>query len=939
MKSRSSESTAVSRDGLAFRLGDQFARRPWLLRLLLAAAFALIALYTVAILPLRIHLVLSILIVAVALVTLRRGPSLRLLLVGLSLAVSFRYIWWRGHETLNWFGNPAEVVLSLALFLAEFYAIVAMAVGYFQTSISRRRESVPLWKFGGEMPSVDVFIPTFNEDVHIVRRTVVGALEMDYPNKKVYLLDDGRRDEMRVLAEELGCQYMTRPNNRAAKAGNLNLALSKTRGDLVAIFDADHVPVRAFLQLTVGFFLENKRLGLVQTPHHFYNPDPFERNLYLHRVVPNEGTLFYHRIQRGLDFWKSSFFCGSCGVLKREALADVGGVAEETVTEDAHTALKMHAKGWESAYLDIPQAAGLAAERYSAYVSQRVRWSRGMVQILARDMPLLKRGLTLGQRINYFAASFYFLFGLPRIVFILAPAAFLVFGLHPLLGNVWEVLIYVGPHLLLGWMNGMAINRNTRHSFWPEVFEAAIAPYTALVTTLALLTPDYGTFNVTAKGGIQETAELHWRPALPVLALLAVCIAGFVFLPIRMADADIATVLVVGLIWNAYNFFIVAAATAVAFERPQRRRTTRVPCRQKAIVAVHPQAGETRRRPKVLRGKMVDLSEGGARFRLRTSERLPDRVELTVVSNFGTRTTVDAFPVSQHLHEGQLVVGARFGELPAEVTNALIRHMFSAPDSWVERPLAEDNTLWAFLTVLTSPWLTMFRTLGLAKTRGVAEGKDHTQPFQQRSLFICPACHKVQQDGTKDCGYCGHAMLEPRPEPPDALPTPRRAGHRRLSAPLMALTPIFLVGCALGIHYTWDDSIGPLIEKYDSVPRSYSERESTSLTPIAAEARRLERELHLVLQRDDDLTANWSKRLWALHDRYEALTEQHHERMPNDEVLRTFEGVVAELRVIEKAKRLGTSPTVLHQRLETVRERLDFIDQGITLERQNTDHG
>jgi len=935
MGSPSRKDEVQQRETLAFRVGDTLARHPWPFRALLLAAFSLIALYTVAILPLRIHLILSMLIVATALVVIRQGPHLRLLLVGLSLAVSFRYIWWRGHETLNWFGNPAEVALSLALFLAEFYAIVAMTVGYFQTSVSRPRKSVPLWRHGGETPSVDVFIPTYNEDVDIVRRTLVGAMEMDYPNKTVYVLDDGRREEMRALAEEVGCVYMTRSDNRGAKAGNLNLALSKTHGDLVAIFDADHVPTRSFLQLTVGSFLENPRLALVQTPHHFYNPDPFERNLYLHRSVPNEGTLFYHRIMRGLDFWNSSFFCGSCAVLKREALADVGGVAVETVTEDAHTALKMHAKGWDSAYLDIPQAAGLAAERYSAYVSQRIRWSRGMVQILVRDFSLFKRGLTLGQRINYFAASFYFLFGLPRIVFVLAPAAFLVFGLHPLVCNVWEVLIYVAPHLLLSWMNGAATHRNTRHSFWPEVFEVAIAPYTALVTTLALISPEYGKFNVTAKGGVQERPQFHWRPALPVLALLALCVAGFAFLPVRMAAADAATVLVVGLVWNAYNFLIVGAAAAVAFERPQRRRLTRVPCRQRALVTLYPQPDRGPRQPRVLSGTMVDLSEGGARFQVRTSEPLPDKVRLTIVSDFGLRTTVDAFPVSQDLRNGQLVVGARFQTLPIEVTHDLIRHMFSSPDTWVERPLEEDETLRAFGKVVVAPWLAVARSLGLVRVRGVVEGSDHTEPFEQRALFPCPVCHKVQQEASDRCGHCGREFAESHPARLPAPPPPRR---QRLSAPLVALAPLVFVGCAFGIHYTWDDSIGPLIEKYDSVPKSYSEAESTTLTPIVIEARRLERDLHVAIDTSEELPGSWSKQLWALHDRYESLTEQHHKSMPSAPVLAAFEEVVDELRVIEKSRRLGTSPTFLGQRLDSVHERLDAIDRGIVLDTQ-TDHG
>jgi cellulose synthase (UDP-forming) len=126
---------------------------------------------------------------------------------------------------------------------------------------------------------VDVFIPTYNEPLQIVRATVLGALAMDYPAEKlkVTLLDDGRRDDFRDFATTIGVGYLTRENNVHAKAGNINHALEHTQGEFIAIFDADHVPTRPFLRMTLGWFLSDPRVGLVQTPHHFYSPDPFER--------------------------------------------------------------------------------------------------------------------------------------------------------------------------------------------------------------------------------------------------------------------------------------------------------------------------------------------------------------------------------------------------------------------------------------------------------------------------------------------------------------------------------------------------------------------------------------------------------------------------------------------------------------------------------------
>ncbi len=171
-------------------------------------------------------------------------------------------------------------------------------------------------------PTVDLFIPTYNEPLSIVQNTVFGALSIDYPadKLKIYILDDGRREEFRAFAEALGVGYITRDNNIHAKAGNLNHALGLTDGELLALFDSDHVPNRAFLQLTVGGFLTDPKLSLVQTPHHFYSPDPFERNLRGGGSIPNEGLLFYGLIQDGNDLWNAAFFCGSCAVIRRSAV-------------------------------------------------------------------------------------------------------------------------------------------------------------------------------------------------------------------------------------------------------------------------------------------------------------------------------------------------------------------------------------------------------------------------------------------------------------------------------------------------------------------------------------------------------------------------------------------------------------------------------------------
>lgn len=940
----------------------------WYQGLILTLAATGIAVYAVAVLPLRIHVVLSLVILAAAFLVNSLGRKNRLILVGLSMAVAFRYLWWRAFESLNWYGTTLDVGLSLLLFAAEIYAVVILLTGHFQMALFRHRKSVPLWQFEGELPSVDVFIPTYNEDVDIVRRTAIGALSMSYPNKTVYILDDGRREAMAELAKEVGCEYMTRNDNKGAKAGNINLALSKTQGDLVAIFDADHVPTRSFLDLTVGFFLENDRMSLVQTPHHFFNPDPFERNLYLEGRMPPEGDLFYRRIHLGLDFWNASFFCGSCAVLRREAVMQVGGIAQETVTEDAHTALKMHGLGWESAYLSIPQAAGLAVERYASYVSQRIRWARGMAQILRVDPPPFRKGLTIGQRINYFAASSHFFFGLPRLIFILAPLAYLLFGIHPLACNVWDVLCYVSPHLVLSWMIGAKVHGSTRHSFWPEVYEVSVAPYVAYVTTLAVISPKHGKFNVTDKGSVIEKSEYDWRPALPILGLLALCIAGFVFIPLRMAWSPVdASTIVVGGIWNLYNFGIIAAAAMVAFERPQRRLSNRVPWTRDVTVGVfpknrHPKRTPKRARPRVVlgpddprarvahlrigrpdgpksatptptpthraapvehKGRGIDLSEGGVAFWVPTDKELPSVVELTLRSNFGLVTTVDAHPIAQRPENGGFRVSAEFRDLPTEVEHDLIRHMYSAADTWIAEPIREDSVLRSGFAVLVTPTLALLRSLGLVAPP--KPPKPSGLP-PERSLVVCPECYAAQEAPALVCGSCRTAL----PQPAKTEETESRAmGILRpgLRWAMVAAAPVFIMTGAAGAGLAWESTLGPMIEAYDIVPRRYNEDFASTLTPVVQETRQLEAELRRSVVNDAPLPSSWSKRMWAVHSRFEDLREGDPKNLPDPAVLTALERNIEQLGELQRQSRANTSPVQLLPRLDEIRSALDGVAQ------------
>jgi cellulose synthase (UDP-forming) len=340
-----------------------------------------------------------------------------LALMMFSLAATFRYGWWRIAMVVSYFSNEnnqrvtLDAFFLLILLCAEAYTALIMILGYMQTAWPLHRKPIPMPSDASAWPHVDLLIPTYNEPLALVRYTALAAINIDYPPDKlhVYILDDGSRSDFEEFAREAGIGYLTRAEHHHAKAGNINHALSTMSSPFVAIFDCDHVPTRSFLQMTMGWMLADKKMAMLQTPHHFYSPDPFERNLLQYKTIPNEAELFYGIIQDGNDFWNATFFCGSCALLRRSALDEVGGIAVETVTEDAHTSLRMQKRGYNTAYINIPQAAGLATETLAAHVGQRVRWARGMIQILRTDNPLLGRGMKFTQRLCYLNAMLHFM--------------------------------------------------------------------------------------------------------------------------------------------------------------------------------------------------------------------------------------------------------------------------------------------------------------------------------------------------------------------------------------------------------------------------------------------------------------------------------------------------------------------------------------------------
>jgi cellulose synthase (UDP-forming) len=644
---------------------------------------------------------------------------LHLFLIWLSLVTTLRYLYYRTSYTLN-FNNIPNGIACVLLYGAELYAILTLVLAYFQTLKIQDRESIDLSQFPQEQWfTVDVYIPTYNEDVEIVRKTVLAALALDYPadKKRVYVLDDGRaekykarREHLRQVCEELGCTMLTRDNNEHAKAGNINTAFRNTDGDLVLILDCDHIPTRNILKTTVGFFFDPK-VAFVQTPHWFYNPDPFERNLLTKGKIPVGNELFYKILQKGNDFWNAAFFCGSAAIIRKKYALEVGGIAVETVTEDCHTAFRLHSLGYKSVYYDKIMVAGLAPETFSSYVGQQVRWARGMAQILRLENPVLnpKLNLTIPQRICYFSATSHFFYGFPRLVYAIAPTLYLLFGINPIQGLGVETLFYALPHILLSLNANYITYKEVRYTFWNEIFEFAMSYQAGIVTLMALINPKLGSFNVTDKGVLVTKRSFDWQSSQILLGVAGLVVLSLIAVPFWLIlRPEEKEAVFVNALWSIFNLLLLVASIIVALEQPQMRRTHRMERELGATIYSEGQAWT---------GKTANISETGAQIILNAWPNLPDEVEVELVGDYGKKVALKARIVRNlPMNETQSVIAVDFLDITPQQNDDLTLVIFSDVREWFSQTREELDDPLGSLGFLATGFLRAFRALKPAPT-------------------------------------------------------------------------------------------------------------------------------------------------------------------------------------------------------------------------------
>jgi len=432
--------------------------------------------------------------------------GIRLVVTLLFLIFSTAYFFWR--TTVF---NPEAWVFSIIFFVAELFGFIITLFTLFITwRVKERRTITPEPDL-----KVDVFIPTYNESVDIVRLTALAAKNIRYPHD-TWILDDGNRSEIKALAEELGCNYLARKDNKHAKAGNLNNALEHSKADFIAMFDADHIPEENFLDRLLGYFNDPK-VAYVQSPQDFYNIDSFQfNNNPKRRLLWHDQTFFYQVGQAGRDYWNATSFCGTTSVIRRSALDAIGGFATETVTEDMHTAVKLQKLGYKTVYHPESLTYGVAATTYVEFLQQRLRWGHGNVQTLREEGLPFCKGLTIPQKICYTALGLGYFEGITRLILYLTPAIVLLTGIAPI-GDTRLFFHFFIPYFLFAWLCIEECGRGNSRFFTSEYMAMARFPVYLLSCMGLFLRRKH--WRITSKERVNEIPVHYIVPQLLVLIL------------------------------------------------------------------------------------------------------------------------------------------------------------------------------------------------------------------------------------------------------------------------------------------------------------------------------------------------------------------------------------------------------------------------------------
>lgn len=572
----------------------------------------------------------------------------------LAIVVTAAYLAWRVGFTVR--GN---LWIAIPLWLLELHAFIGLILFTFSLwDLDTAKAPAPRSTTDLQ---VAVLIPTYNEPREVLLPTVAAAVSLA-PTHETWILDDGERPWVRQLAATLGARYLARVEHDHGKAGNLNNALGHVDADVIGVLDADHVPSSGFLTNTLGYF-DDPRIAVVQTPQEFYNIDSFEhdKNRSLvgrrHDSLPySEQRLFYRAIEPGKNRWQAAFWCGTSALVRMRALQEVGGVADETLTEDIHTTIRMHRRKWRTIYHNEVLARGLAARNAEEYFTQRLRWGTGAMQVLHVERPLTGRGLNLGQRLAYASTLLGWFDSWRTLGYLLIPPAVLFSGAVPIRADALTFGIVFGVTFVIQRIALSLLGRGYAPQGMAMLFEV-VRMQTVLQATWTFVARRSRSFRVTAKAGSSE----HRRVPAPKILwmLLGLSVASAVWFACTLEgltpiDYAVRWTAYGAAAWLMFNSSLLAAAVVrIRSDRFAVDRRSSVRLKIGAPVLVNGN-----------RGYIRDISMGGAQVRvpshtLSSTTHMPGTLELELP--FGGGITLSCEERGrQHVGDGGLLLRLRY---------------------------------------------------------------------------------------------------------------------------------------------------------------------------------------------------------------------------------------------------------------------------------------
>jgi cellulose synthase (UDP-forming) len=567
------------------------------------------------IIPVWLPLILAVAVPFAALTFLGRDSALARAIAALVCVLcALRYEWWRWTSPLPAGQEIWQQAWAWIFLIFESATLAGITSSYVFMSRTRNRSKEVDARAGSPMlaAAVDVFIATYNEDAVILERTIVGATSIDHPDMRVWVLDDGARPWVRNLANELGAFYRQRVRGEHAKAGNVNNGLREAlatgrRPEFILLLDADFVAARHILKRTLPLF-EETDVGIVQTPQHFFNPDPLQANMLCSSVWPDEQRFFFNYLQPSKDAWGAAFCCGTSAVLRVAALQQCGGIPTATVTEDMLTTFRMHEDGYRTIYLNERLSLGLAPEGLSEYVTQRSRWCLGTIQQIRTRWGFAGRArIGLMNRVSalegtlYWSASYVF-----KVMVILSPMIFWWTGTVVIEAGTDDILAFLCPFLASGLVFNGFLAGNAILPVMTDVTHLLSAP--AVIGTVAkgLVKPWGHAFKVTSKGVSSEHVTVQWRILAPFAVMAIATVAGMLVNLSPFGPRGGTPNFAVNVVWSMFSILVLAVACAVCVELPKRRGDERFTSGEAGVLVVLGEAASA--------CTVRDISVGGARL-------------------------------------------------------------------------------------------------------------------------------------------------------------------------------------------------------------------------------------------------------------------------------------------------------------------------------------